>query len=66
MKLHVRLEGKSFQMPLAETGISENMSDNDIKKVVANIYEISPSKLPNVVIDRNPDGIVVRPPAIFG
>jgi hypothetical protein len=66
MKIHVRHNGKSQTLDGDELGITARAGDQDIKQVLSRIYEIPARELKNLVIDRNPDGIVVRPPAVFG
>jgi hypothetical protein len=66
MKLHVRCNGESHTLDADHYGIDRNTSDQSIKGLVSEIYNFTPGMFKDLVIDRNPDGIVVRPPAVFG
>jgi hypothetical protein len=66
MKLHIRCNGESHTLDADHYGITRNTSDQSIKSLVSEIYSFSPGMFKDLVVDRNPDGIVVRPPAVFG
>jgi len=66
MKVHLRCNGESRTIDGDEYGIAKNTQDSRIKSLLSEIYEIPASTFKNLIIDRNPDGIVVRPPAVFG
>jgi hypothetical protein len=65
--IHVRFEGRSFDLPLAELDLGEASSDADIKRAVARSLDISEAKLCDYVVDRHETGnLTVRPEAVFG
>ncbi|MDQ7824524.1 MAG: hypothetical protein RDV48_17105 [Candidatus Eremiobacteraeota bacterium] len=66
MKVHVRCQGKSTTLDAAEWGIHGDMPDNTIRSILSDFIELPRQELSKLVIDRNPDGIVIRPPAVFG
>lgn len=66
MKLHLRFSGKSRTEDARELGLNGNSSDQEIRKSLARYYDLSAEQLTRLVIDRHPDGVVVRPPAVFG
>jgi hypothetical protein len=65
--IHIRFDGRSLDVPLAELGVANNASDNDIKRAVANHLEIAEARLSNYVLDRHETGnVTIRPQAVFG
>jgi hypothetical protein len=65
--IHVRFEGRSLDLPLAELDLGEASSDADIKHAVARSLDISEAKLRDYVVDRHETGnVTVRPEAVFG
>jgi hypothetical protein len=66
MKLHLRCGGRSETIEAERIGLGPGSSDRSIREVLESFYHVPTSQLVDLVIDRNPDGIVVRPPAVFG
>ncbi len=66
MKLHLRFGGQSRTREAHELGVDPSCSDQEIRRKLARYYELSAEQLTRLVIDRHPDGVVVRPPAVFG
>jgi hypothetical protein len=66
MKLHLRWEGKSQTLDLSELALQPNATDQQIKESLAAMYQLDAKGLKNLVMDRHPEGIVVRPSAVFG
>jgi hypothetical protein len=66
MKLHVRLNGESKTFDAERVGAGRQADDRAIREILSGIYELPPGAFKDMVIDRNPDGIVVRPSAVFG
>jgi hypothetical protein len=66
MKVHLRCNSESRTIDGEYYGISQNTTDRGIKSLLSEIYELPLHRIKDLVIDRNPDGIVVRPPAVFG
>ena len=64
---HVRFDGRSFDLPLAELGVAEAASDREIKRAVARHLEIAEDRLNEYVLDRHETGnVTIRPEAVFG
>jgi hypothetical protein len=59
MNIHLRYEGKSTTLQ------SNYQRDEDI---IRDLQEKGylPALKPQLMIDRHPDGVVIRPPAVFG
>ncbi|MHC9541819.1 MAG: hypothetical protein AB9903_20115 [Vulcanimicrobiota bacterium] len=66
MKVHLRFKGKSESLDGDRFGITGGTSDQTIRSLLSEIYSLPSESLRDMVIDRNPDGVVVRPPAVFG
>ncbi|MBI2265552.1 MAG: hypothetical protein HYU64_10325 [Armatimonadetes bacterium] len=66
MKVHLRYNGESRTLDGDEWGITENTDDRTLKSLVSETYGLSTGALGKLVVDRNPDGVILRPPAIFG
>jgi hypothetical protein len=65
--LHVRFEGKSLDLPLAELDLGVSSSDADLKRAVAGHLRVNENRLRYYVIDRHPTGnLTIRPEAVFG
>jgi hypothetical protein len=65
--VHVRLDGRSFDLPADRLGVSESATDEQVKAAVARHLEVPGNRLNDSVIDRHPNGNrTVRPEAIFG
>jgi hypothetical protein len=66
--LHVRVEGRSWDIPLADLTIGDQSTDNDIRTAAANWLGIPEGKLRPMRVDRNAEtnSITLRPEATFG
>ena len=65
--LHIRFEGRSFDIPLADLDVGTMSNDGEIKRVLANYFGVAVRKLHDYVIDRHNTGnLTVRPHAVFG
>jgi hypothetical protein len=65
--LHVRFEGKSFDMPLQELVVNLGSSDAEIMRAVAGHLDVHENRLHFYVLDRHPTGnLTLRPEAVFG
>ena len=65
--LHVRYNGRSFDMNERVFGLRFGMTDADIKERVARHLELGLGRLEDYVVDRRPNGVViVRPEAVYG
>ena len=67
MKIHVRFEGRSFDLEGRELQLNTNAHDGDIRAGLARYMDISLNRLDGYVVDRRPGGtVVVRPEAVYG
>ena len=67
LTLHVRFEGRSLDIPLAELDVGQVSSDEQIKHALANRLEVSADKFRHYVVDRHETGnLTIRPEAVFG
>jgi hypothetical protein len=65
--LHIRYEGRSFDVPLSDLDVGTLSSDEAIKCALAAYLNIEVAKLQYYVIDRHETGnLTVRPQAVFG
>ncbi len=64
---HIRFEGRSLDLPLAELGASEATSNDDLKQAAARYLQVSAKRLRDYVVDRHESGnVTIRPQAVFG
>ena len=65
--LHIRFEGRSFDIPFMDLDIGLISSDTDIKRALSGYLNVSEVKFRHYVIDRHETGnMTVRPEAVFG
>ncbi len=65
--IHVRYEGRSWDVPAVELGIRPNTSDAEVTAAVARFLEVPVAKLASYVIEHYANGnITLRPQAVFG
>lgn len=65
--VHVRFEGRSYDLDARQLQVSGNLTDDAIKERLAHHLEVSPARLRFYVIDRLAnDRIMVRPEAVYG
>ena len=65
--VHVRFEGRSYDLQEDRLRIASNASDTAIKGRIANYLDVGSDRLNAYVVDRRPNGnIVVRPEAVYG
>jgi hypothetical protein len=64
---HIRFEGRSFDLPLTELGLSEMAGNDDLKLAAARYLQVSAKRLRDYVVDRHESGnVTIRPQAVFG
>ena len=66
VRLHVRFDGRSEDLDLDTLGLRHDASDADLRAALARRYDRPADALDEYVIAREPQGIVVRPIAIYG
>jgi hypothetical protein len=65
--LHIRYDGRSFDIPLADLDVGALSSDHEIKRSLATYLDIPEGKLRDYTVDRHETGnLTVRPEAVFG
>jgi hypothetical protein len=65
--LHVRFDGRSLDIPLAQLDIGPFSDDREIKRALAGHLEVPEEKLRDYVVDRHQTAnLTVRPEAVFG
>jgi hypothetical protein len=64
---HIRFEGRSLDVPLAELGVTETAGEPEIRRAVARHLEVPEQRLRDYVLDRHETGnVTLRPEAVFG
>lgn len=65
--VHVRFEGRSYDLNEQHLGVSAAMGDRPIKAQVAQHLEVPVNRLASYVVDRRPSGdVIIRPEAVYG
>ena len=65
--LHIRFEGRSFDIPLSDLDVGTMSTDLDVKRALAGYLNVSEMKIRDYVVDRHETGnLTVRPQAVFG
>lgn len=65
--LHVRFDGRSWDMPLNSLTLDAKANDVEIRAALARHLDIAPTKLQFYVIERHANGnLTLRPEAVFG
>jgi hypothetical protein len=66
-QLHVRYEGRSWDLPLSDLDLGTNSSDEAIRKALAGYLAVKEASLRRYVIERHANGnLTIRPEAVFG
>jgi hypothetical protein len=64
---HIRFDGRSRDILLADLDVSTASSDAAIRRALARYLELPEAKLRDYVIDRHETGnLTIRPEAVFG
>lgn len=67
LTVHVRYEGKSYDLPFEDLVITETSADDDVREALARHFDVSPETFRAYVVERHRTGnITVRPEAVFG
>ena len=65
--LHVRFDGRSYDIPLNDLDVGPESGDREIKRALARHLEVPEAKLRDYTVDRHETGnLTVRPEAVFG
>ena len=65
--LHVRFDGRSFDIPLGDLDVGTASEDREIKRALAEHLRVAEGALRDYTVDRHETGnLTVRPEAVFG
>jgi hypothetical protein len=67
--IHVRFEGRSFDLDERSLEITSTLSlgDAELKRLLAGHLDVAISRFDYYVVDRRPNGnLVIRPEAVYG
>jgi len=65
--VHVRFEGRSYDMTENQLGVTAGMNDTAVKERLAQHLDVGRDRLQFYVVDRRPSGdLIVRPEAVYG
>ena len=65
--VHIRFEGRSYDVTENQLGIRENMKENAIKECLAQYFDVGKERFNSYLLDRRPSGdLIVRPEAVYG
>jgi hypothetical protein len=65
--VHVRFEGRSFDVAEARLGVTSGSTDVAIKERLGQHLDVAQDRLNEYVVDRRPSGdVVIRPEAVYG
>ena len=65
--VHIRFEGRSVDIPVADLDFGRGASDFEIKRAVASYFDVAAEKFKHYVVDRHDTGnLTIRPEAVFG
>lgn len=65
--IHVRFEGRSYDLTEFEVGVTTGMENDEIIQRLARHLDVPVARFKDYVVDLRPTGeIVVRPEAVYG
>ena len=65
--VHIRFEGRSYDLAEDQLGIWAGMSDKAIQERLAKHFDVKGERFESYVLDRRPSGdLIVRPEAVYG
>ena len=65
--LHIRFDGRSFDIPLSDLDVGPMSTDADVKRALSGYLNVPEAKFRDYVVDRHETGnLTVRPEAVFG
>ena len=65
--VHVRFEGRSFDLTRRELGLNGQRRDADVKARLALYFDVRPERFDICIVDQRPNGdLIVRPEAVYG
>lgn len=65
--VHVRFEGRSYDVTENDLGLRTGMNDSQVKERLAVHFDVKRDRFSDYVIDRRPSGdLIIRPEAVYG
>ena len=65
--VHIRFEGRSVDIPVADLDFGRGAGDIEIKRAVAGYLDVAADKFKHYIVDRHETGnLTIRPEAVFG
>jgi hypothetical protein len=65
--VHIRFQGRSYDIKEAQLNLTASMNDTTIKERLAQHFDVRLDNFESYVIDRRPSGdLIVRPEAVYG
>lgn len=65
--LHIRFEGKSYDLLLSQLGVGAAANDHEVRQAVAAYLDVGLDRLDGYVVERHRTGnLTLRPEAVFG
>ncbi|HEY9832804.1 MAG TPA: hypothetical protein V6D26_19785 [Stenomitos sp.] len=65
--VHVRFEGRSYDIPENQLGVTTGMNDAIIKERLVQHFDVTRDRFQSYVVDRRPSGdLIIRPEAVYG
>ena len=65
--VHVRFEGRSYDIPETQLGVTTGMNDTTIKERLVKHFEVTGDRFHSYIVDRRPSGdLIIRPEAVYG
>jgi hypothetical protein len=66
-RLHVRFEGRSWDLLLSDLDVGGLSPDNEIRQALARYFDVPEAKFNAYIVERHANGnLTVRPEAVFG
>lgn len=65
--VHVRFEGRSYDLQEKQLNIGLQMNDSQVKERIAQHFDVGQDRLASYVVDRPSSGdLIIRPEAVYG
>ena len=65
--VHIRFEGRSYDVQERELGITSKMNETTIKQRLSQYFDVQTNRFNGYVVDHRPSGdTIVRPEAVYG
>ncbi|GCE21817.1 hypothetical protein [Dictyobacter kobayashii] len=64
--VHIRIQGRSEEVQLAQLGVANTVDDLQLKEAVVRYLDLPADALASHVIVRTTQAIIIRPEALYG